>query len=149
MTPHVTSMARAGCARLPQRLRDPGQLREVAVFLAIGGTGALLYTALNVAFTTWGGLRPSLAILLTLALLIPPTYLAQRRFTFRSDRNHAAAFPRYLGTQLIGNGLGLIAAEAFPAAIRSHPLLAFALLALVVATTNYACLKFWAFRRAR
>ena len=116
------------------------------LFGAIGGTASVIYTAFNVLLTTLGGLRPSVAIIVTLTLLIPPTYLAQRRYTFRSDRGHGSAFPRYIGTQLIGNGLALIGAELFPAAIRAHALAAFLLITAVVAVTNYACLKFWAFR---
>jgi putative flippase GtrA len=132
-------------ARLRRAIAS-GQLREIVLFLVVGGTSALLYTALNVLFTK-AGLRPSLSILLTLAILIPPTYLAQRRFTFRSDRDHWAAFPRYAGTQVFGNALALLVAEIFPTPIRSHPLAAFILIAIMVAVTNYGMLKFWAFRR--
>ena len=124
-----------------------GQMREILVFLLVGGTSAMIYTGLNVLFTQ-SGLRPSVAILLTLAILVPPTYLAQRRFTFRSERGHGWAFPRYAGTQLLGNALALIAAEIFPTPIRAHPLVAFILIAIMVAVTNYGMLKFWAFRRA-
>jgi putative flippase GtrA len=148
----VSSAARAGCSVLPDQLRkagSSGQLREIVLFLVIGGMSALIYMALNVALTTLGGLRPSLAILVTLALLIPPTYLAQRRVAFRSNRNHVAAFPRYIGTQLVGNSVALLGAELFPSAIRGHPLPAFAVIAVVVAGTSYGCLKFWTFRRPR
>jgi|SRR5271166_4573952 len=151
-TMHVSSAAEADRFGASGRLHWAaalGQSREVMLFLAIGGIGALIYVTLNVALTMLGGLRPSLAILMTLAVLIPPTYLAQRSFAFRSDRPHTAAFPRYIGTQLVGNGLGLLGAELFPGMIRSQPLMAFLVLAAVVAVTNYGCLKFWAFRRDR
>jgi putative flippase GtrA len=122
-----------------------GRTREIILFLVIGGTSAVLYTGLNTVFTT-AGLRPSLSILVTLAILVPPTYLLQHRLTFRSGRNHASAFPRYLGTQLFGNLLALVAAELFPTVIRAYPLTAFILIAFMVAVTNYGILKFWAFR---
>ena len=147
----VSPEAQAGRFAIPSRLRRAaaiGRLREGVLFLFIGGSSALLYVALNVAFT-WAGMRPSLSIVCTLLILTPATYLAQRRFTFQSDRKHIAAFPRYIGTQLVGNGVGLIAAEVFPSAVGSQPVLAFALIALVVAITNYSCLKFWAFRPTR
>ncbi len=121
-------------------------MRELVSFLIIGGLSALAYAGLNIAFTVMAGLRPSLAILLTLAVLIPPTYLAQRRLTFRSARTHGYAFPRYVGTQAIGNGLALLGAELFPSQIRGQPIVAFLTIACVVALTNYGCLKFWAFR---
>jgi len=131
-----------------RRVAASGQLRELLMFLLVGGTGALIYVVLNVVFVAGAGMRPSLAILLTLAILIPPTYLAQRRLTFQSERPHSDAFPRYIGTQVIGNGIGLLGAELFPDTLRAYPLLAFGVTAVVVASTNYACLKFWAFRRA-
>jgi putative flippase GtrA len=139
-------MPRLDHARLA-RLLAAGPARELILFLLVGGTSALIYTGLNVLFTK-AGLRPSLSILLTLAILIPPTYLAQRRFTFRSERGHGWAFPRYAGTQLFGNALALLVAELFPTPIRAHPLAAFLLIAIMVAVTNYGLLKFWAFRRA-
>ena len=135
-----------GLATWLRRAAASGQLREIVLFLLIGGTSALIYIGLNVALT-WAGMRPALAILCTLALLIPPTYLAQRRFTFRSKSNHATAFPRYLGTQLMGNIVPVVAAELFPTLIREHALVAFFILAVMVAVTNYGILKFWAFRR--
>ena len=129
-----------------RRIAGDERLREIAVFLLVGGTSAALYMLLNVVFTR-AGLRPSLSILLTLAILVPPTYLAQRRFTFRSERNHWAAFPRYAGAQLLGNALALLAAELFPSPIRAHPTVAYFLIAVMVAVVNYGFLKFWAFRR--
>jgi len=121
--------------------------RELILFLTVGGTSAALFTVFGVLFTR-AGVRPSLAMLLSLAILIPPSYLAQRSLTFRSDRPHRSAFPRYLGTQAVGNALGLIVAEAVPAVVRGHPQVAFPLLAIGIAGTNYLLLTLWAFRAA-
>lgn len=131
-------------------LLDSGRgdrLRELALFLLVGGTGAVLYTAFNVGFIKFG-LRPSLAIAFTLALLVPPVYLAQHRLTFRSGRNHRSAFPRYAGAQLAGNAVAMVAAELLPTAIRTYPVTGFVLISAMVAALNYAILKFWAFRTA-
>ena len=115
------------------------------MFLAIGGTGAIAYMALNVVFTK-AGIRPSLSIALTIALLIPPVYILQHRLTFRSGRNHLSAFPRYVGTQLFGNLIAIAVAEAIPGPIKQHPFTAYFLIAAIVAAINYGILKFWAFR---
>lgn len=122
-----------------------GALRELLLFLAIGGTGALLYTALNVMFTK-AGVRPSVSIAITLALLIPPIYYGQHRLTFRSGRNHLSAFPRYVGAQLFGNAIAIVIAEIVPGPIKANPFTAFILIAAIVAALNYGILKFWAFR---
>ena len=128
-----------------RRFVASGALRELASFLAIGGAGAVLYTALNVMFTT-SGVRPSLSIAITLTLLIPPVYYLQHRLTFRSGRNHLSAFPRYVGAQLFGNIVAIIVAEMFPGPIKAHTVTAFVLISAIVAALNYGILKFWAFR---
>lgn len=122
-----------------------GALRELLLFLAIGGTGAALYTILNVLFTK-AGIRPSLSIAITLMLLIPPIYYGQHRLTFQSGRNHLSAFPRYIAAQLFGNIVAIIIAELFPAPIKANPVPAFVLISAIVAALNYGILKFWAFR---
>lgn len=132
--------------QLRRFVRDGG-LRELVMFLVIGGTGAVAYTALNVFFTT-SGISPSLSIAITLALLIPPVYALQHRLTFRSGRNHLSAFPRYVGTQLFGNVIAIAVAIAVPDPIKQHPVTAFILISAIVAAINYGILKFWAFRHA-
>lgn len=138
-----------GPSRL-ERLRHfarSGDLREVILFLVVGGTGALAYTALNYLFTK-SGIRPSVSIALTLLLLIPPVYYLQHRLTFRSGRNHFSAFPRYVGTQLFGNVIAMGIAEALPGPIKANPLPAFLLMSMIVAAVNYGILKFWAFNHS-
>ena len=130
-----------------RRLAASGALREIVLFLIVGGTGAVLYTALNVVFTK-AGVRPSLSIAITVALLIPPVYYCQHRLTFRSGRNHWSAFPRYVGAQLFGNVVAMIAAELFPAPIKAYPVSSFILISIIVAALNYGILKFWAFRHS-
>ncbi len=127
-----------------RRFVRSGGLRELMLFLVIGGTGAIAYTGLNYMFTK-AGLRPSLSIALTLVVLIPPVYYLQHRLTFRSGRNHLSAFPRYAGAQLFGNVIAMGIAEIVPGPIRANPLTAYILIAMIVAAINYGILKFWAF----
>ncbi len=129
--------------RIELFLRNGG-FRELFLFALIGGTGAVVYAALNYGFTS-AGIRPSVSIALTLAVLIPPVYYLQHRLTFRSGRSHLSAFPRYAGAQLFGNVLAMIATELFPAPIKAHPIHAWIVIAFVVAAINYGILKFWAF----
>ncbi len=127
-----------------RRFVRSGAMRELVLFLIIGGAGAIAYTALNYTFTR-AGIRPSLSIALTLVVLIPPVYYLQHRLTFRSGRNHLSAFPRYAGAQLFGNIIAMAIAEAVPEPIRANPLRAFILISMIVAAINYSILKFWAF----
>lgn len=122
--------------------------RELMAFAIVGVISALFYVTLNVAIVVEFGLRPGLAIVLTLALLMPPTYLAQRGLTFRSSRPHRAAFPRYVATQAIGNLVGIAGAEFGATLVSAFPWAAFTAVAVVVAGTNYFLLKLWTFAHA-
>ena len=126
-----------------------GRTREITLFLLVGGSSAAAYTALGVLFTSGLGVRPSLAVLLALATVMPPTYLLQRALTFRSHRTHRSAFTRYLATQAISNGVAMLGAELFAATIRAAPWVAFIAIAVLVACLNYTLLKFWAFTDER
>jgi putative flippase GtrA len=152
-TPMPASQATASVAPEPRiRLWHIGSIaipaRELLAFVIVGVTSALLYVTLNVAFAVRCGVRPGLAIVLTLALLMPPTYLAQRGLTFRSSRPHRAAFPRYVATQAIGNLVGIAGAELGAPLVSAFPWAAFTAVAVVVAGTNYFLLKLWTFAHA-
>ena len=126
-----------------------GRAREIALFLLVGGSSAAIYSALGVLFTSGLGLRPSLAIVLALATVMPPTYLAQRALTFRSQRAHRSALTRYFTTQAISNGVAVLGAEWLAEPIRARPWVAFVAIAVLVAALNYTLLKFWAFADER
>lgn len=130
-----------------RRFAAAGGTRELALFLIIGGSGAVLNTALNVMFTK-SGIPPYLSIAISLAMLIPPMYYLQHRLTFRSGRNHLSAFPRYAGAQLFGNVIAIGIAALFPEPIKAHPITAYILIAGIVAALNYSILKFWAFQHS-
>ncbi len=142
MRSSVTKVSRIAILR---RFVATAAFRELVLFLVIGGTGAVLYTTLNVLFTTHG-IHPSLSIAITLAVLIPPVYFLQHRLTFRSGRKHLSAFPRYVGAQLFGNVIAMIAAGTFAESIRLYKWPAWFLISAIVAALNYGILKFWAFR---
>ena len=130
-------------------LRVEGRGREIALFLLVGGGSAAAYTALGVLFTSGLELRPSLAVVLALAVVLPPTYLLQRGLTFQSRRAHRSAFTRYLATQAISNGVAILGAELFANAIRAQPWFAFIAIAVLVACLNYTLLKSWTFAHER
>ena len=102
--------------------------REFLSFGAIGSGATGLSVPHNASFVGLLGPRPSLAFVLSMALLIPPTCLAQRALTFRSRRSHAQAFPRHLATQAAGTAFGL--GKAFAA---------------LASTANYVMHKLWTF----
>lgn len=122
-----------------------GRVRELVLFLLVGGTSAALYALLGVFLTTGLHLRPSLAVLLAVAVILPPTYAVQRSLTFRSQRPHRSAFLRYVLTQAISNAAAILCAEVFTATFIDQPWLAFVMIAILVACMNFVLLKMWTF----
>ena len=59
--------------------------RRFARFLVSGGSGFLLYLVFTALLGQWFGFERGVNALLGTLLAIPPTFLLQRRFTFRSD----------------------------------------------------------------
>lgn len=74
-------------------------------FASVGVASTVLYAALGIAFSHGMGLAPIAATVAAYALAAIFSYVAHRRVTFRSDRAHAAAVPRFALTTLCGFAL--------------------------------------------
>lgn len=120
------------------------QLREKLAFLIVGSVAAGCYVIFAEALYLSGS-PPTLASVVAYSLCVPPTYLAQRRFTFRSARAHGAALGRYAGVQIVG--LFVSTATTFLAwAIPGlASLQVFVLAAVVTASVSYLLQKHWVF----
>ena len=125
------------------------QLRDPVVFGIIGCISAACYVALGVFFSRLPGVRPSVALAGALVVMLLPNYAAQRTLTFRSQRNHRQALPRYLVTQAISNLLGMALSELFADQVAVRPWMAFTVVAFVIAAVNFTLLKFWTFVGSR
>jgi putative flippase GtrA len=113
-------------------------------FTAVGLSSALLYVLL-VSALLWFGSGPLVLIhCIAYALSIPYSYLAQRGFTFRSDRLHTIAFPRFLLTNALSFVLstGIIALSA---ALDIPTATAVAAAVVVAPSINYLCMNGWVF----
>lgn len=94
------------------------------------------------------GLRPWHASCAAYAVVIPFAYLMQKTFTFKSELQHRTAFPRYLITQIFAFVLSACLSEALFESKNINIYLGFALVAVIVAISNYFSLKLWTFRRS-
>ena len=70
--------------------------RRFARFLVSGGSGFLLYLVFTALLGQWFGFERGVNALLGTLLAIPPTFLLQRRFTFRSDGAVRRQFAGYI-----------------------------------------------------
>jgi len=121
-------------------------IRTLASFVVVGGLGALAYVLISTLLAGMG-VTPWLASGMSYLVLIPVIYVFQRNLTFRSDRTHGTAFPRYLASQAVGFAL----AVTLPLLVKEagmQPVVAFSIVALAVAATNFVLLRLWAFGSA-
>jgi putative flippase GtrA len=119
--------------------------RVVAMrFLIVGGSLLVLHMTLATTFTMLG-LLPSVANVTAHLIGVPPTYLAQRGFAFRSDAPHSRAFVRYALLQVPLMALGSVLAWLIVGQLHWHPAAGFLLIVPSVALASYAAQRFWAF----
>jgi putative flippase GtrA len=116
-------------------------------FLFVGGSLVVAHMALATLFATAFAIPPALANASAHALCLPPTYLAQRAFAFRSDAPHARAFVRYVLLQMPLIALGAFLAWLLIGQMRFQPAVAFVLICPFVALTSFVAQRWWAFAR--
>ncbi len=116
-------------------------------FLFVGGALLITHMALATLFAVAFAIPPAIANVSAHLICIPPTYLAQRAFAFRSDAPHARAFVRYvlLQTPLMALGAGL--AWLFVDQLGFAPAIAFIVICPFVALTSFVAQRWWAFAR--
>jgi putative flippase GtrA len=83
-------------------------LRQFVTFTGVGLIAAVAHFAVLIALVEAGGVAPVIATLWGFLAGAAVSYLLNRRYTFRSDRPHRAAAPRFLAVSMGGfllNGL--------------------------------------------
>ncbi|WP_072340432.1 GtrA family protein [Devosia enhydra] len=119
-------------------------------FAGVGGAAALGYVLVSsLAVVLCSGLPAPVVSTACYALFIVPTYLAHRRFSFRSDVAHGRALPRYAAVQALGLALAaLFSALAYEVLALPNPAAAIAVVVLTSAI-SFILLKLWAFAAHR
>lgn len=85
---------------------------RLARFLVSGGIGFLLYLLFTALLGAWSGQARGVNALLGTLLAIPPTFLLQRSYTFRSGGGVRKQFAGYLLLQLASAVVIGLAAQA-------------------------------------
>jgi putative flippase GtrA len=77
-------------------------------FAMTGGLATLLHYAILIALVTWGRIDPVVASSIGFAVSTVLNYAVNARFTFRSERPHAQALPRFVAVALVGFGCNAV-----------------------------------------
>lgn len=123
----------------------PEPLRRKLAFLASGTTGFVIYYCCSLALVRTTGLGAGAAAFVAVLLSIPPTFLLQRHFAFRSRAPLLPAFAKYCALQGVNAVLiGILARLGRQAGLGDA--LNFFASALVVVVVSYVVLGRFVFR---
>lgn len=116
-----------------------------ARFLLVGGTATLIHYLILFCLVRFAGLNEVLASTLGYSFSAAWNYLLNRSFTFRSDRAHKQALPRFMVVALVGLLINALVVWAC-LAVLGFPLIAGQLLATFCALFwNFIANKVWSF----
>jgi putative flippase GtrA len=125
---------------------QPNALRDLILFLLVGGTGAVAFIALSSALIELHtGLPEWMVSALCWAALIGPVYLGHRILSFRSSAPHGQALPRYILVQLCGVTLAALFSFLCYRVLGFSSIVGAALVAVFTAGMNFFVLRLWAF----
>lgn len=113
-------------------------------FLFVGGSSTLIYAIVGIT-GAWFGWPILLANTLAYVLSFIFSYLAQRRYTFRSQLPHSQLLPKYAALQIVG--LGLNTGIIFALMHMGLPyIIAMGIAIVAVPVFTYIVNKIWVFR---
>lgn len=129
----------------PRRLPKTLDLRQIAVFLLVGGTFAALYAgiaALCMAYVTHTYWQASA---MGYAVTILPAYLAQKNLSFKQQGAHGTALPKYIGVQIFALVLSSLISEGLGQLQFLPSLLVFLGASATTTVFNYCAMRWFVF----
>ena len=106
-------------------------------FLLVGGSATLLYLIISTCLVIVFEAKEWLASSISWVICIIPTYLGQKKLTFKSEVSHQFAFPRYLFLQIIGILLSAILSFLLNKFTQFNTLTIFSVVILTVTVISY------------
>lgn len=106
-------------------------------FAIVGAIATLSYTVMAWIFTVAMGISGMLASFIAYGLASVLSYCGQRWITFRSDRPHGDALPRFGSVALVGYTVALALPLCLTDWLGANPAIAIIATALIVPVINY------------
>jgi putative flippase GtrA len=119
---------------------------KISRFSLVGAANGLIYAAATAGFISLAGLPPALASAAGYMCVLPFTYLAHKRFTFRSDDPHSTSLWRFIVTFVAGLLTCLALMELVVSYLRLPYLFGIAAGILCVPIITLLVLDKWVFR---
>lgn len=124
-----------------------GLATQFVSFGAVGAVGTVAHYTLFVALVEWAAVDPVPASVAGAALGALVNYLLNYHYTFRSDRRHRDALPRFLAIAGLGLSLNTLCMALFVDSFGMHYLVAQVLATLSVLIWNFFANRHWTFAK--
>lgn len=121
-------------------------LHPVYLFALVGGLATGLQYLLLFILVRFAGMAGPLASAIGFVVSAIFNYLANRYFTFRSQRSHQEALPRFMAVSLTGLAINTLVLWCALLALGDHILAAQLVATAVVFSWNYLVNKKWTFK---
>ena len=121
-------------------------LRQFITFAGVGAVAAVAHYGVLILLVELGGIAPVIATLWGFLAGAAVSYVLNRRFTFKSERPHRAAAPRFLAVSAGGfvlNGLVMWLLNEYWGV---QYLIAQVIATLIVLFWNFSANRWWTFR---
>jgi putative flippase GtrA len=122
---------------------------QLAWFLAVGGTATAVHFVILALLVQSGALAPVPASCLGALAGAVVSYVLNRRYTFRSDRRHQEALPRFLLLAAAAFILNAVLLAAILAVLPVHYLVAQAITTACVIVLTFGGGRLWVFAERR
>nr|WP_281414877.1 GtrA family protein [Rhizobium sp. BK538] len=122
---------------------------RVARFAAVGAANTLMYFLLANALVYIVGLSGDVAAYAAYTMILPVSFVAHRRVTFRSNGDRTTELVRFFLLQAMS--LSIIAAVNYVVAgyPSSFAWIGFALISLLIPLANFIVMQFWVFNGSK
>lgn len=120
-------------------------IRQFSVFSMMGALGTACHYLVLVSLVQFLGLGPAYATTMGYATGAIVNYVLNRRVTFRSQRSHGIALPRYVTIVLAGLIINTTMMILLNRVIGLHYLISQVVSTGVVLVVNFVLSKFWVF----
>lgn len=121
-------------------------LQQFLTFSGVGVVAAVAHYGVLILLVELGGVVPVIATLWGFLAGAGVSYLLNRRFTFKSDRPHRAAAPRFLAVSTGGFILNGLVMWALNEKLGIQYLAAQVMATLIVLFWNFSANRWWTFR---
>lgn len=127
------------------RARSVPAFHQLARFGVVGVLSNLVYFGALPLFAVVFDTALWLAGAISYALSMTLNYILQRKLTFRSDRPHTQAGPRYIATQVLALAINSACLHLLVTRLGLHFLVGQGLALVATTSWNYLCQKAWVF----